>query len=442
MSRVEIVGAGPAGLMAAWHLARAGHDPVLYEASGHIGGMAGSFEVAGQRVDYGSHRLHPSTPPWLLAELRGLLGEELQTRPRNGRIRLHGKWVGFPLRGTDLARSLPPRFTASVAVDTVLRPLRRGRPENFLEEVSARMGPTVARDFYGPYARKLYGVPPEQLDVEQARRRISAASPLDVARRAVGGRQRVGSFLYPRSGYGTIVERLAEAAVAAGTEIRLDTPSPRIDSTRPTLFTAAPSVLAGLLDPAPPPEVTAALASQVTRAMVLVYVVVGVDRYTQFDAHYLPGAETAISRLSEPKNYRDGSDPEGHTVLCAELPCWPDDAVWNSSPPDLGEQVVSDLARLGLPAVRPLDVEVRRLPSVYPVYERRSVAARATIRRWVQTLDGVLVLGRQGLAVPDNLHHVLAMGRDAAACVGVDGSIDRAAWLAALDRFEAHVVED
>ena len=185
-----------------------------------------------------------------------------------------------------------------------------------------------------------------------------------------------------------------------------------------------------------------ALALIRTRAMILVYLVVDRSPYTPFDAHYLPGPETAISRLSEPRNYRDGDDPAGVTVLCAEIPCWVGDDVWNADATDLGWRVAADLTACGLPAVDPVDVEVRRIPSVYPVYERATREARATVAEWLPTIDRVLSFGRQGLGVPDNLHHVLAMGRDAVAAIGPDGSIDQRRWAAALARFAAHVVED
>jgi protoporphyrinogen oxidase len=443
MGPIMIVGAGPAGLAAAWRLAEAGHGCVLVEAAGAVGGMAGSFEVGGQRVDYGSHRLHPATPPYLLAELRGLLGADLQVRRRNGRIRLLDRWVAFPLRAVDLLRNLPAGFTIGTARDTAARPFTRSEPRNFMEEVSARMGPTVADTFYGPMARKLYGVSPQLLEAEQARRRISAASPVDVARRLVGRGKRASSqFLYPRTGYGAIVERLAEAASSAGVDIRLNTTIAQIDLNQTTLFTPAPAVLAKALSPAVPAEISRAVAAQRTRAMVLTYLVLEVDQYTPFDAHYLPGPETPMSRLSEPKNYRDGPDPAGRTVLCAEIPCWVGDPVWNASPEELGELVTADLMGLGLPPAHPVEVEVRRLGSVYPVYELANAAERAEVRRWSASFDNVMVLGRQGLGVPDNLHHVLRMGWEAAACVNKDGAVDSAMWNAALARFADHVVED
>ncbi len=156
---VAVIGAGPAGLLAALHLARAGRSVVVHEAAPRVGGMAGSFEVAGIRVDFGSHRLHPSTPPELLGEIRGLLGEDLQERPRNGRIRMAGRWLRFPLRAQELLTRLPPRLAAGAARDAVVAPLRRPRRDTFAEVVRAGLGPTMAR-LLRPVRREAVGRPP------------------------------------------------------------------------------------------------------------------------------------------------------------------------------------------------------------------------------------------------------------------------------------------
>jgi len=105
---VVILGAGPAGLGAAFKLARRGNVRVtVLEQNKHIGGNAGSFDLAGMRADYGSHRLHPSCDPEILGDIQDLLGDDLLDRPRHGRIRLCGRWIHFPLKPIDLALGLP-----------------------------------------------------------------------------------------------------------------------------------------------------------------------------------------------------------------------------------------------------------------------------------------------------------------------------------------------
>ena len=462
MTDVIVLGAGPAGLMAALDLVRAGHRCRVLEASDRVGGMAGSFEIAGITVDHGSHRFHPAAPPRIRAVVEELLEGDLQRRPRNGRLRLADRWVGFPLRTGQLLRTLPPPVTlrlATEAVATTLAGLRpRPEPESFAQAVAARMGPTVAATFYGPYARKLYGCEPDDLDPELARRRVAVGSPVDIARRLVRARRPDGrQFLYPRRGYGQIVDRLAEAATEAGASIELGQAVERVVTVEDggvrvtttdgswegavALSTLPIAVLARALEPRPPTEVVAAIARRPTRAMLLVYLVVPRPQYTGHDAHYIPGPETPVARLSEPKNYRDGDDPGDHTVLCAEIPCWPGDHR-STTADDLGALVVDGLARVGLPPVEVVEVVVRRLPSVYPVYDRAGARDRAIIDRWLADLGPVLSLGRQGLGVIDNLHHVLAMGSAAASVVAADGSIRIDRWRDHLAGFADHTVED
>ncbi|MBI2170150.1 MAG: FAD-dependent oxidoreductase [Actinobacteria bacterium] len=460
---IAVLGAGPAGLAAALQTARRGFRVVVLERADGPGGMAASFEVAGLRVDHGSHRLHLSIEPSILADLRSLLGNDLQTRERHGRIRLQDRWIAFPLRTGDMLRHLPRRFAARAALDTVTAPFRHAQADTFAEVVRARLGPTVAREFYEPYVRKLWDSPPEELSGELARRRVSATSPLAIARRLVRGRRPEGrTFLYPRRGFGQISEALADAAVEAGADIRLNTEvtganlgtassvvalrsGDQIETRRVWSTLPLPAV-ASWFTPAPDPDVAGAARRLQHRAMVLVYLVLDQPRYTEFDAHYFPQADVAVARLSEPKNYRhDPNDPQDRTVLCAEVACWEGDERWTASPEEMGDLVIESLMRAGLPEPAPVAVEVRRLPRVYPVYRPGFQHDLAALERWAAD-TGLLTFGRQGLFAPDNTHHALAMGWAAAASLdGPDptgGSFDEARWLAARDGFRSYVVED
>jgi len=179
------------------------------------------------------------------------------------------------------------------------------------------------------------------------------------------------------------------------------------------------------------------------RAMVLVYLVHTGGRWTGHDAHYLPGPQTRVTRLSEPANYRASrDDPADRSVLCAEIPCALGDPVWTSSPDDLAELVRDGLRASGLPGVRLGAVEVRRLPHVYPVYEIGYADRLRPLDEWVDGLDRVTTFGRLGLFAHDNSHHAMAEALDAVAALRPDGTRDPGLWAAARARFAAHVVED
>ncbi|MFL6129506.1 MAG: protoporphyrinogen/coproporphyrinogen oxidase [Mycobacteriales bacterium] len=455
---VVVLGAGPAGLAAAWRAAERGRSVLVLERAPAVGGMAASFEVAGVRVDHGSHRLHPATPPEVLGPLRELLGEDLQTRPRHGRLRLYGRWVGFPLRAAELARTLPPAALGRIGRDALTRPFVRRDDSSYAALLGSTLGPELYAALYGPYALKLWGLPGDAIDPEQARRRVGAGGVWGIAGRILRadrrGRGRV--FHYPRRGFGQIADALAGAAEKAGAAVQtgaevasvrpgagrveVSTADGRTAGAGHVLSTLPLPVLARLAGAAGPAVPGAGLRF---RAMVLVYLVHTGGRWTGYDAHYLPGPETPVTRLSEPANYRDSpDDPTDRTVLCAEIPCAVGDPVWTSTPDKLAALVLAGIAAAGLPPVELAGVEVRRLPHVYPVYETGYARRLAGLDSWVDGLDRVTSFGRLGLFAHDNTHHAVAEAFDAVGALRPDGTRDPQRWAAARARFAGHVVED
>jgi protoporphyrinogen oxidase len=165
-------------------------------------------------------------------------------------------------------------------------------------------------------------------------------------------------------------------------------------------------------------------------------------RYSPFDAHYLPEAHTPLTRVSEPPNYRDGDDPPGRTLLCAEIPCDAGDDLWRASDAELGRLAADGIEASGLPRPAPVEVHVERLPHAYPVLRAGFADPFARLDAWAAAQPALLTLGRQGLFVHDNAHHALAMAWAAVDCLRPGGGFDEGAWAAARDRFARHVVED
>jgi protoporphyrinogen oxidase len=464
-----ILGAGPAGLAAAFKLSQRGWKNVtVLERGSRVGGNAGSFEIDGIPVDFGSHRLHPVTPPAVMQDIRMLLGDDLLDRPRHGRIRLRGRWVHFPLKPVDLLTRLPPSFLAGVVVDAVRKPfLGDGGEPSFASILERGLGRTICRDFYFPYAQKIWGLAPAALDPEQAKRRVSSGSIGKMVRRVLGAlpgmrRPGAGRFFYPRRGYGQISEALHRAATDAGATVRLDAnvtavsmdgnrvrhvevesagqaltiPATQVFSTIPV------TVLARLVRSSGEPAPMAAAGALQLRAMVLIYLSLKVDQFTEFDAHYFPETAIRITRLSEPKNYSQ-TRRDGRTVLCAELPCSQSDPEWSMSDESLGALVCRDLEHAGLGPLPPvLQVQTRRLPAAYPLYTKGYRQAFESLDRWIDRMNGLVTFGRQGLFAHDNTHHTMAMAYALVDSLRSDGTLDRERWALARQSFESHVVED
>jgi protoporphyrinogen oxidase len=489
VTRVAVLGAGPAGVGAAYLLAKRGLSVTLVEQKASVGGNAGSFELDGVRCDYGSHRLHPASDAEVLGLIRERLGADLLTRPRHGRIRLLGRWIHFPLRALDLALRTHPLFGAGVALDLAGKLIPRGAPpseESFETVLRAGLGKTICEEFYFPYARKVWGLEPEEMSPIQARRRVSSGSIGKMLKRLLpgggsgGGASTKGVFYYPRGGFGQISEAFAAGALEHGAQLMLGSSVTKlrlgegfhhveIESAgkRPEAARSEPRasgvdtegkcgvsaehvwstlpipLLARVCEPSAPAEVITAARSLRFRAMLLVYLVLDADQFTEYDAHYFPGADLRITRLSETKNYYAASEPRGTTVLCAELPCQTEDAVWSMSDRELGALVQEDLARAGIPVrANVRRTHAQRLSHAYPLYPIGYEQHFATLDAWADSLPRVLSFGRQGLFAHDNTHHALFMALCASRCLADGGDFDEAQWQAHRRVFETHVVED
>ncbi|MEZ5733295.1 MAG: FAD-dependent oxidoreductase [Paracoccaceae bacterium] len=470
LPRVTVLGAGPAGIAAAYALTKGKAEVEVLERAPVAGGNSTSFQIDGIWCDYGSHRFHPVADEHVLADVKALLGPDLLLQPRHGRIRLGGRWIHFPLKLQDALLKLPPVFAASLIGDMVLGKFRKKStgPRSFSSVLYDGLGPTISENFYFPYVKKLWGLDPDKLAVMLAERRVSGSSVGKILGKMIrmipGLRgETTGRFFYPRKGFGQISTAMVTAAQGQGATFSFGANITRIERTgnRVTavvtkdgetetrhspdqVYSTIPlTTVVKLMDPPPPPEVMMAADSIRFRGMILVYLILGTDRFTEYDAHYFPELSIPISRMSEPKNYNSAAGPKDKTILCAELPCDPGEKWWSLSDEELGEHFCRWLKGVGLPVNVPvIRCETRRLAHAYPVYDLDYQRHFETVDRWLLGLDGFLSFGRQGLFAHDNTHHAFAMAYAAADSLTADGDIDREAWAAHRHEFESHRVED
>lgn len=468
---VLVLGGGPAGLWAALSLLEShpGLGVTVIEREESPGGMAASFSERGLTYDFGSHRLHPSSAGRVLDSVRSLLGDRLLERPRNGRILLEGRFVRFPLKPSDMLLRLPPSFAAGVCLDALSSPLRRPAPPDAPFDVTLRagLGRTICERFYFPYAWKLWGLPPDQIDGVQARRRVSAASLgrmlMKVASGTRTGSGTGGTFYYPEGGFGEIfsaaasrIEELGGKVLLRAEVLRMTTPKEghrgsvlvsvaggTMEIPADFVFSTLPvTELARLVFPPLPDTVLNAAAALSWRSMVLLYLELGTRRYTPFDAHYFPGPETVFSRLSEPRNYSGAENPADRTGLCLEIPCMKGDPLWGMGDGELSALATAQLAGAGLPVPPVVAAFTKRLDNAYPSYSLDHSRWTAILEDHLDGIPGLVSFGRQGLFAHDNTHHSMETGMEAAGCLDPLAGWDALRWAAARVGFREHTVVD
>jgi protoporphyrinogen oxidase len=346
-------------------------------------------------------------------------------------------------------------------------PRKPSGPETFSTVLERGLGKTICEEFYFPYARKLWGIDPKDLAVTTAQRRVSGSSIGKILRKVskqIPGfkPEGAGRFYYFRRGYGQISECLYEAARDAGAEFKFGARFTAVERdgkgikavryqlggeefeipTRHVWSTIPISILLRGMRPEAPPDVLAAASQLAFRGMILIYLVLDQDRYSNTDAYYFPEESIPVSRLSQPKIFSSATEPRGKTVLCAELPSDPGRPEWDMSDEELGQRLCGWMRQAGLPNPRVSRTLTRRLRQAYPVYHQGYEERFSKMDRWLGGIEGMLTFGRQGLFAHDNTHHTLAMAYAAVNCLSPDGKFNQALWAEHRKEFETHVVED
>jgi protoporphyrinogen oxidase len=200
--------------------------------------------------------------------------------------------------------------------------------------------------------------------------------------------------------------------------------------------------LVRLVRPGAPATVVEAASRLRFRGMVYAYLGHQGGRWTDYDAHYLPGDDTRISRISEPANYRDNpEDPTDRSVICVEIPATVGDAVWSVPDEQLVAQVAHRLRQVDLPPLQLGPWVVQRDPHVYPVFPLGYEPHLAALNGWASQLPHLTSFGRLGMFAHEATHHALIEAYAAADAYGT-GVWDEASWLQARGGFLHHVVED
>lgn len=438
---LTVLGGGPAGLAVGYYARRAGLPCTILEGAARPGGNCVTFDVDGFRFDSGAHRFHDKDPG-VTADVRELLGEELRLIEVPSYIWSEGALVDFPLSPLNLMRRLGPVRFAKAGVEVLrARVGRRGVPANFEEFALATYGRTVAGRFLLNYSRKLWGLPCDRLSPDVAGKRLSGLDLKTFLTEAAGGvlardRHLDGRFLYPRDGYGRIVERLAEECGEG--VVHLDSRVTGIghDGDRITwveaggrrmeaghvVSTLPLDLFLRLLQPALPADVVESARGMRYRNVVLAAFFLDRPGINDAGTVYFPGDEFPFTRVYEPRNRSAAMSPPGRTSLVAEIPCSAGDAAWTSDDASVLGLVQGHLERVGW--IRPdeiLGTAVRRMSHAYPVLETGYEARVEQVHRHLARFRNLRFSGRSGKFRYSWLHEMLRFGKDIVDEVTADG---------------------
>jgi protoporphyrinogen oxidase len=429
MSEALVLGAGPAGLTAGYMLAKADVPTAVIEAQGQVGGLAQTVEIDGYRFDLGGHRFFTKSPE-VQTLWHALMGDEFLLRRRQSRIYWQGKFLEYPLDGRDVMRKLGAVELARAGLSYIRAAATpNGVEETFEDWVSNRFGRRLFELFFKSYTEKVWGVSTSELRAEWAAQRIKGLSFVSAARAALLGdnaddvKSLIRAFHYPRYGPGQMWTAMAESITQDGGRVnlgegvqRLELEDRRVRAVETTAGRYEPRhvisslplrTTVAIADPAAPNHVRA--AAQGLRYRDFLTVALVLDGHDLFPDNWIYIHEPGV-QVARIQNYRSWSpwmvpDP-GKACVGLEYFCFEGDALWTKSDDSLIELATSELASLGLAGKSTVERGyVVRVPQAYPMYDVRYAERVATIREWLDPMENLEQVGRNGLHRYNNSDH-------------------------------------
>ena len=433
---IVIIGAGPAGLTAAYELGRKGVTSTILEADTVVGGISRTAERDGWRFDIGGHRFFTKVKRVEALWHEILSDDDFLLRPRMSRIYYNGKFFDYPLKAMNALKGLGVIEAFRCVLSYVWVRIRPPKDQtNFEGWTASRFGWRLYRIFFKTYTEKLWGVPADQIEADWAAQRIKNLNLVNAIVNAVLPRRNqkeitslIEEFQYPKYGPGMMWERCTELVQGQGSKVIFETKVERIrhgdgravavvgtSEGAPTEYPCTAVVssmpitaLLKAMDPPVPAEVRKAADGLGYRDFLTIALVVPEELGFPDNWIYVHDPTVGLGRIQNFGSWSPYLVKEGRTCLGLEYFVTEGDELWTSTDEALVELGKKELHTLGLLA-EPSKVEagfVVRMPKAYPMYDSSYKANVQTLRDWLAAnAPNVYPVGRNGMHKYNNQDH-------------------------------------
>lgn len=436
-----ILGAGPAGISAAFKLNEKNREIIVVEKEDQVGGLGKTLKYEKFKTDIGPHRFF-SKNRYLYDLIADILGDNWIEVDRLTRFYIGGRFFLYPIQLKSALRKIGVRGSSKIMFDyfseKFKKVLRTKDPDNFEEYIVSDFGRSLAELNILNYTEKIWGLSCSEISPDWAKQRIKGLSFKEIIKNSLIGSERspkslVDSFYYPDEGTGLIYETMKEKIVSKQgensinfnsfpkkivhngekiTKVVLNIGGEKREMKPKYVISSIPiTELIKLLKPKATGEVLQAVKNLRFRSHVSLLITINKPSIFPDQWIYFPDKNIPFGRIMEPKNFSEKMSPKDKTSLLLEFFCWYGDEIWKANKNELLKKSLEWLKRLGF--VREEDILeyfIHKEKYAYPVYNLDYKKNLSVIRNYLDNFKNLIVIGRSGSFIYNNQDHALEMG--------------------------------
>lgn len=432
--KIAIIGAGPAGLTAAYLLLKAKQQVYIFEKDKkYVGGISRTEEYKGFLFDIGGHRFFSKSQEvenfWT-----EILGDEMLVRPRSSKVFYKNTFFSYPLKASEALFKLGI-FESIYCVLSYLRakiyPIKK--PINFEDWVINEFGKRLYTIFFKTYTEKVWGISCREISADWAAQRIKGLSLSSAIKNSLFKstskkdeviKTLINSFRYPKKGPGQMWETCMHKCLEMGLQIEMNTEVNgllyennnwsicNMNTSAETKFdvvisTAALKDIFPNIKPSIQPKTLAAVNNLNYRDFITVVLIMKDEKIFSDNWIYIHDSKVKVGRVQNFKSWSPYMVPDDSKACYGlEYFCFENDGLWKASDRELITLASKEFEQIGLGKMaNVLDGYVVRQPKAYPVYDKMYKENVQEIISELKNYAGLYLIGRNGMHKYNNQDH-------------------------------------
>ena len=412
---LHIIGGGPAGLVAGYFAKQQNLTAQILEGSSELGGNCRTISFGEFMYDTGAHRFHDKNKD-VTDIIKTLMGDELLKVNSPSKIFWKKKLINFPLEFSNIFKTLDKTIIIKIFLENIINIFSSNKDNmNFKELSYKNYGKTLAELFLINYTEKLWGLKANDLNNKIAGDRLKGLNLSSIIedlfkKNNINQKHLDGSFYYPKNGFGSIFKSIGDYVGQENISFNSNVVEIHHDNyliknlivenneafpIKSLISTLPLNLLIKYLRPTAPKDIMNISNNLKYRGLRLAIISLNLNSFSDNASIYYPQSNIPFTRIYEPKNRSKNMAPSDKTCIVVEVPCQPEDLIYNNSEDEFLDKIKYALSKYThINESNIINTSSQKVPFAYPILNYNIDDKLNKIFNYLSIFKNLNLLGR------------------------------------------------